>query len=269
LSDEEGLSKENMRFYLQISVIAIASCFTAYANAGPLHLYPDKEAAAKMPLDEVYAILQGNSNPVVLNFNNDGPNVVKGGTVADGSCILTKDFDLKAQGHPPSQPDLYGVWIASTDYCWTRNFWMADAQKVLNALQRWRMTTPAERREWREAKAKEKAAQAAEFAATIAANYRAANPRPVISEDVRRYKVIAEANVRAKRFTEAVNGYMAGLQIAPWWPEGQFNAALMFGTLGLYPEAIEHMNKYLALVPDAPNARAAQDKIYVWESGNN
>ena len=54
--------------------------------------------------------------------------------------------------------------------------------------------------------------------------------------------------------------------IAPWWPEGHFNEALVLSELRYYGKAIEHMKKYVALVPDAPNARAAQDKIYVWES---
>jgi hypothetical protein len=29
--------------------------------------------------------------------------------------------------------------------------------------------------------------------------------------------------------------------------------------------AVAEMNRYLVLVPDAPNASAAQDKIYEWE----
>jgi hypothetical protein len=32
-----------------------------------------------------------------------------------------------------------------------------------------------------------------------------------------------------------------------------------------YPDAIIEMKRYLMLVPDAPNARALQDKIYNWE----
>jgi hypothetical protein len=32
-----------------------------------------------------------------------------------------------------------------------------------------------------------------------------------------------------------------------------------------YPGAIIEMKRYLTLVPDAPNARALQDKIYDWE----
>jgi hypothetical protein len=32
-----------------------------------------------------------------------------------------------------------------------------------------------------------------------------------------------------------------------------------------FDEAVAEIKKYLALVPDAPNARAAQDKIYEWD----
>jgi hypothetical protein len=33
-----------------------------------------------------------------------------------------------------------------------------------------------------------------------------------------------------------------------------------------YDDAIYHMKKYLLLVPDASDARGAQDKIYEWEA---
>lgn len=32
-----------------------------------------------------------------------------------------------------------------------------------------------------------------------------------------------------------------------------------------YPSSIFYMKKYLMLVPDASDARSAQDKIYEWE----
>jgi tetratricopeptide (TPR) repeat protein len=52
---------------------------------------------------------------------------------------------------------------------------------------------------------------------------------------------------------------------APWWPEGQFNLALILGELYYYDEAIEHMQDFLALVPDAPNAQHWQDQVYRWQ----
>jgi hypothetical protein len=39
----------------------------------------------------------------------------------------------------------------------------------------------------------------------------------------------------------------------------------LLGNNSKYQEAIMEMKKYLMLVPDAPNARTAQDNIYKWE----
>ena len=55
------------------------------------------------------------------------------------------------------------------------------------------------------------------------------------------------------------------MQIAPWWPQARFNRALILESLGEYDLAAEEMQRYLKLSPDAPNARAAQDKIYQWQ----
>jgi regulator of sirC expression with transglutaminase-like and TPR domain len=77
--------------------------------------------------------------------------------------------------------------------------------------------------------------------------------------------VQAESAVREKRLADAVRLYQSALKIVPWWPEGHFNRSLVLAELNRYGEAISEMKRYLALVPDAPNARAAQDKIYEWE----
>lgn len=96
-------------------------------------------------------------------------------------------------------------------------------------------------------------------------NYRENPVKPEFPEGARRYRVQAEAAVREKRLDDAVNRYEEALTIAPWWPEGRFNRALILGELKEYAEATVEMKRYLALVPDAPNARAAQDQIYAWE----
>lgn len=99
----------------------------------------------------------------------------------------------------------------------------------------------------------------------VAAAYRSADPKPSFPEEARRFRVQAETAVREKRFDDAARGYRDALQAAPWWPEGRFNRSLLLGELKRYDEAIREMKRYLALAPDAPNARAAQDKIYEWE----
>jgi len=96
-------------------------------------------------------------------------------------------------------------------------------------------------------------------------SYRTAKVKPQLPEDARKFKVQAEDAVREKAFAEAVDLYGQAIKIAPWWPEGHFNRALVLGETKEYEIAIIEMKRYLALVPKAPNARAAQDKIYAWE----
>jgi len=59
-----------------------------------------------------------------------------------------------------------------------------------------------------------------QFATDFARNYsclsyQARNPRPSVGEDVRRYQIAAEVEVREKRLSDAVNVYQDGLILAP------------------------------------------------------
>jgi regulator of sirC expression with transglutaminase-like and TPR domain len=40
---------------------------------------------------------------------------------------------------------------------------------------------------------------------------------------------------------------------------------LISAELGLYAEAIEHMQAYLELFPDAADAQSARDQIVIWQ----
>lgn len=95
--------------------------------------------------------------------------------------------------------------------------------------------------------------------------YRAASSRPALPAEALKYRVQAESAIKHWRFVEALRPYQQASTIAPWWPEGYFNLALVWEELGLYPEAVAYMKYYLLLAPDAPNARAAQNKIFEWE----
>lgn len=101
--------------------------------------------------------------------------------------------------------------------------------------------------------------------ALVAAQYRQADPKPALTEDMRRAEVQAEGAVRDKDFASADSLYENALQAAPWWPQGHFNRALILESEEDYAGAVTEMKRYLLLAPDAPNARAAQDKIYEWE----
>lgn len=100
----------------------------------------------------------------------------------------------------------------------------------------------------------------------VVAQYRALAVKPALSEDVRKYRVQAEFAAKQKRYDDAIRFYGEGVKLAPWWAQGHFNRALLFAGLNRFREAAAAMNKYLLLEPDAPDARAAQDKIYQWES---
>jgi tetratricopeptide (TPR) repeat protein len=90
--------------------------------------------------------------------------------------------------------------------------------------------------------------------------------KPPIPEEVRVQRLLAENAIKENNPNEALFHYVTGVELYPIWPEGNFNAALIAAELHLYAEAIEHMQAYLELVPDAPDAQAARDKIVIWRS---
>ncbi len=100
----------------------------------------------------------------------------------------------------------------------------------------------------------------------VVTQYRAANPKPQMPELARKYKVQAEFAAQEKRLDKAIELYEKALDIVPWWPEGHYNLALVLGDAKKYKQAMQEMNRYLLLAPEASEARAAQDKIYQWES---
>jgi hypothetical protein len=99
-----------------------------------------------------------------------------------------------------------------------------------------------------------------------AATWRALATKPPIPEEVRVQRMMAEDAFKANKPDEALHYYETGVQLYPTWPEGNFNAALIAGDLGYYAAAIEHMQAYLELVPEAADAQAARDKILIWQT---
>jgi len=99
----------------------------------------------------------------------------------------------------------------------------------------------------------------------VVAQYKAANPKPQLSEEARKYKVQAEFLVQEKQYDKAVALYGKALEIAPWWAEGRFQLALALGEQKKYRDAMREMQRFLLLAPESAEARAAQDKLYQWE----
>lgn len=103
----------------------------------------------------------------------------------------------------------------------------------------------------------------------VVARYHASSGKLAIPETVRMYEVQAEDAIKHERFRDAADLYESALEVAPWWPEGHYNRALILGQIKDYAHAVVEMERYLALVPHASNARAVQDQIYVWEHREN
>lgn len=101
---------------------------------------------------------------------------------------------------------------------------------------------------------------------SIAAQYRALKVKPPIPEEARKYIVQANAQTELKNYKRAIDFYEKAIEVDPTNPMVYNNQALLFAMIDRYDAAISSMKKYLKLVPDAPDARAAQDKIYEWEA---
>jgi regulator of sirC expression with transglutaminase-like and TPR domain len=98
-----------------------------------------------------------------------------------------------------------------------------------------------------------------------AAAWRALATKPPLPDAVRIQRIAAEDAIKNNHPDAAMGYYETGLAQCPTWPEGQFNAALIGAELGDYTDAVEHMQNYLELLPNATDAQSARDKIDLWK----
>ena len=99
----------------------------------------------------------------------------------------------------------------------------------------------------------------------IAENYTKLESKPEISEEARKLMVQANSASEDKRYKDAIALLEQVISLDPLIPKAYFNKAMLLSEEKNYKEAIFSMKKYLLLVPNASNARGAQDKIYEWE----
>lgn len=160
--------------------------------------------------------------------------------------------------------DTSRLWPALVIACRVDN--KAATSPFLMAFPKKDATPPEYARAWqvmRALAAPETSEERAAFVAALA-DFRARKVGPSVGETVRPHKVAAELAVKDKRLWDAADEFSQGLALAPWWPQGNYNLALVYGELRAYPLAARYMKRYLELVPDASNTRAAQDKVYEW-----
>lgn len=100
-----------------------------------------------------------------------------------------------------------------------------------------------------------------------AAEYRALKMKPPVSEEQRKFIVQANAFNEKKMYNDAIRLYEQAIEVDQTaYPSAYSNLALLSAQVKQYDDAIYHMKKYLLLVPDASDARGAQDKMYEWEA---
>jgi tetratricopeptide (TPR) repeat protein len=102
---------------------------------------------------------------------------------------------------------------------------------------------------------------------TLAAKYQTMIEKPEVSEEQR--KLIIQGNTMNEKmyYDEAINYYDKAIAVNPVSsPNSYYNYALIAAVAEKYELAILNMKKYLLLMPNAEDARAAQDKIYEWET---
>ena len=159
----------------------------------------------------------------------------------------------------------YGLALASynstepglVDWWWSSHVSKSDVEEAANALRLLAV----------EAQRESDALDAAEFEAfrSRAKAWRELQAKPEIPEAVRGRSLIAENAIKEKDFAKASEQYEAALKEYPTWPQGQFNLAYISGETKAYRTAMLHMKCYLELVPDAPDAQAARDKMIIWQ----
>jgi regulator of sirC expression with transglutaminase-like and TPR domain len=64
----------------------------------------------------------------------------------------------------------------------------------------------------------------------------------------------------------AVSYYEDGVKLDPTWAQGWYNAALLYAEQRDYAHAALSMKHYLILLPDAPDAAPAKQKMLLWEA---
>ncbi|MCX8026661.1 MAG: tetratricopeptide repeat protein [Thermodesulfovibrionales bacterium] len=92
-----------------------------------------------------------------------------------------------------------------------------------------------------------------------------ANPSLIeLKDDARRHFLHAEVLFSNNKFEEAIEELNRASQIQPFNPQIYFNKAVVYEKVSDYSKAIENMEIYLQLNPNATNAQTIRDQIYKW-----
>ena len=98
-----------------------------------------------------------------------------------------------------------------------------------------------------------------------AAAWRALLAKPALADEIIKKRLLAEDAYAQKSFYKAVEFYEDGTKLDPTWAQGWFNAAMLYSELQDYQDAAECIQRYLILLPDAPDAIKSKEKL-LWQA---
>lgn len=102
---------------------------------------------------------------------------------------------------------------------------------------------------------------------SLALKYSKMSEKPAVTEAQRKYIVQANLFNQKREYGKAISLYHKVIEVDQTaYPAAYYNLALLLAQTQRFRPAIYNMKKYLMLVPDAGDARAAKDKIYEWEA---
>ena len=260
---------------MALTIIPIFVAMLLVGCAAPMHKYtyePTKESAEKLQPDEAKETLRRLFADCWYSGKELAINNI---TIFDDRIEITARDSKEALVY--RFDDIGNIRLTTYDQFDAPNFY--DLAYLSNSTNGYRSFPTCSRGQWSIETSKKVAdallrlkldsddrvnREADEFLKVVT-DYRQASLKPELPEEARKYKIQAELAIKEKRFSDSVDRYSQAIHIAPWWPEGHFNRALVLGELKRYGEAIAEMNRYLQLTPDASDARAARDKVYEWE----
>ena len=233
-------------------IVLLASCASTI---------PTDSTVGDMSVEQARKVLATelmNNNPHIGLFSANS-NLIRGNGITDVRVTLRRLLVTDKKGKQSTfifskLPQISSIFGNVVGLAGEQTFTNNEATSIANALYVLKQNAIKEDNEFD-----------ASFAASLPDYRNKAASNTALPEEANKYKVQAEGAVRDKQFDDAADFYAEALKIAPWWPVGHFNRAVVLGETGDYEMAIRDMKHYLQLVPDAANARAAQDKIYDWE----
>ncbi len=220
--------------------------------------YDNEEDGKGTSRAEINGIIKLENNCLVLNFKKFGTKSVN---IINNPIYKT----INSYGNPPQINIVFGDDLMMIANPYSSNNGSQYDHKTLLANEQttnlYKLLT-----EYHDFKIDQEILKEFEEFKMMALNHFEMQDNPEVTEEQRKYIVQANALNEDKNYSQALKYYGKALEINPFsYTAAYFNMALIAAQIKNYKYAVLYMKKYLIVEPNAPDARAAQDKIYEWE----